>query len=120
MKNIVLVILLLAIILIIPVSVKALPDDATDAVELTNPLAGVADSLNELIGVGINELLGIIGSIALVMFIYGGLTFMLSAGSPEKVQKGKTILVLATIGLVIIFSSYAIARFILEGLGGKG
>ena len=53
------------------------------------------------------------------MFTYGGLTFMLSANSNEKVQKGKDILVWATLGLVVVFSSYAILKFVLMGITGK-
>ncbi|MCK4539930.1 hypothetical protein KAU09_02120 [Candidatus Parcubacteria bacterium] len=44
---------------------------------------------------------------SVVGFIYGGFTWMLAAGSSEKVQKGKDILIWATLGLVVIFSAYA-------------
>ena len=42
---------------------------------------------------------------------------MLAAGNNEKVQKGRDILIWATIGLVIIFSAYAVILFVFEGLG---
>ena len=116
MKNIILILLLLTSILIIPISVDALVSDKTDIVVLTNPLEGVADSPNQLIGQIINGVLGIVGSLALVMFIYGGFVWMLAAGSNEKVQKGKDILVWATIGLVVIFAAFAIVDFILRGI----
>ena len=86
---------------------------------LDNPLAGVADSPNQLIGQIINGVLGIVGSLALVMFIYGGFVWMLAAGSSEKVQKGKDILIWATLGLVVIFSAYAVVKFVIEGIAGK-
>ena len=38
------------------------------------------------------------------------------AGGKEKIQKGKDILVWSTIGLVVIFMSYAIVKFVLEDL----
>ena len=44
---------------------------------------------------------------------------MLAAGSSEKVQKGKDILIWATIGLVVIFSAYAIVKFVIEGIAVK-
>ena len=65
----------------------------------------------------INAVLGIVGSLALVMFIYGGFIWMLAAGNKERVQKGKDVLVWATIGLVIIFSAYALVSMIFTGLG---
>jgi len=72
--------------------------------------------------------LGLVGSLALAMpvprsasivgFIYGGFTWMLAAGDSGKVQKGKDILIWATIGIVVIFSAYAVVRFVLEGVLG--
>ena len=41
------------------------------------------------------------------------------AGSNEKVQKGKDILIWATIGLVVIFASYAMVKFVIEGIAVK-
>ncbi len=52
------------------------------------------------------------------MFIYGGLVWMTAAGFNEKVQKGKDILIWATVGLVIIFTSYALVRFVLVDVFG--
>jgi hypothetical protein len=83
-----------------------------------NPLEGLrTDDPNVLIGRVINAILGVVGSLALLMFILGGLTWMLAAGSPERVQKGKNILVWATIGLIVIFTAYAMVRFVFKGLG---
>jgi len=83
-------------------------------VELCNPLGDKTDtSIPTLLGKIINSVLGIIGSLALVMFIYGGATWMLSGGNQEKVTKGKQILIWATFGLVIIFTAYALVRFVL-------
>ena len=44
---------------------------------------------------------------------------MLAAGSNEKVQKGKDILVWATLGLVVIFAAFAIVDFIVRGITNK-
>lgn len=86
-----------------------------DPVELDDPLGNKTPEV--LIGNVINAVLGIVGSLALAMFIYGGLTWMLAAGNDQRVQKGKDILLWATIGLVVIFSSYALVRFVFVGLG---
>ena len=90
-------------------------DPAGCSVCLTNPLTGTTKSegIPTLLGNVINSVLGIIGSLALVMFIYGGATWMLSAGNQEQVTKGKNILIWATLGLVIIFTAYALVRFVL-------
>lgn len=87
----------------------------TGPVSLDNPLGDVK-SLPVLIGKIIKALLGITGSIALVMFIYGGFTWMTAAGSPEAVSKGKNILIWAVVGLVVIFSAYGLVNFVIGSL----
>ncbi len=80
---------------------------------LENPLGNDNTSPQKLIGNVINAVMGIVGSIALLMFIFGGLTWMLSGGSSEKVKKGKDILVWSAVGLAVIFSSYALVYFVI-------
>lgn len=79
---------------------------------LCNPL-GSNTSPQVLIGNIINAIMGLVGSIALLMFIFGGLTWMTSGGSAEKVKKGRDILIWSAIGLLVIFSSYAIVYFVI-------
>jgi len=95
------------------------PDGNSQTLTLQNPLAnsGITGP-QTFIGKIIGAALGIVGSLALLMFIYGGFTWMTSAGSPEKVTKGKGIMVWATIGLAVIFSSYALVKFVITGLTG--
>jgi hypothetical protein len=79
--------------------------------DLQNPIS--ANSVPELIGNIIKVALGIVGSLALIMFIYGGFTWMLAAGNEQSVEKGKNILLWATIGLVVIFASYSLVSFVI-------
>jgi hypothetical protein len=91
-------------------------------VRLDNPLTGNNTSLsvNQLIGRIINAVLGVVGSLALLMFVYGGLVWMTASGASDKVQKGKDILIWATIGLIVIFMSYALVNFVLGTVIGGG
>lgn len=84
--------------------------------KLQNPLGAGNEDINVLIGTIINAIMGIVGSLALAMFIYGGFTWMTAAGASERVQKGKDILIWATVGLIVIFSSYALVYFILNNV----
>jgi len=87
--------------------------------DLPNPLE--TKSVPELIGRVINGVLGVVGSLALVIFIYGGFVWMTAAGNTERITKGKNILIWATLGLVVIFASYAIVHFVIfEGIGATG
>jgi uncharacterized BrkB/YihY/UPF0761 family membrane protein len=71
-----------------------------------------------LIGQVINVALGLVGSVALLMFIYGGFVWMFSMGNTTKIQKGKDILLWSTAGLVVIFSAYALVKFVLQKIIG--
>jgi len=87
----------------------------TEPVQLPNPLGTGAEKTNipTLLGNVVKAILGIVGSLALVMFIYGGIIWMTSSGNAEQVTKGKNIVIWATIGLVVIFSAYALVNFVL-------
>lgn len=78
---------------------------------------GISDILVVFIN-GAEFLLGISGAVALLFFIYGGFTMLISAGKPDQVQKGKTILQNAIIGIAIIFTSGIIVRFTTNALTG--
>lgn len=101
-----------------PFIVFAAMEDATQPVTLTNPLGDSNLTPQAFIGRIIAGALGIVGSLALAMFVYGGFTWMTSAGNQEKVKKGKDILIWAALGLVAIFMSYAFVRFVIEGIRG--
>ncbi|HQB76676.1 MAG TPA: hypothetical protein PLI25_03825 [bacterium] len=62
-------------------------------------------------------ILGIVGSLALLMFVYGGFMFLISSGSSDKISKAKAIIVAAVVGLIIVFSSYLIIQFVLKTIG---
>jgi hypothetical protein len=87
-----------------------------NTVSLGNPLGGEdgkGPSVNIIIGSVINAVLGVIGSLALLMFVFGGITWMTSSGSPEKVKKGRDIIIWSVIGLAVIFFSYALVNFVI-------
>lgn len=90
------------------------PCTSTSATCLANPLS--VSSPQALIGKVINAVLGVVGSLALLMFVYGGLIWMTSSGNPEKIKQGRGIIVWAAIGLAIIFSSYALTRILILNL----
>ena len=76
--------------------------------------------LNDFIKLAINVanwILGITGSLALAFFIYGGVMFLVSAGNTERVTKAKQIIIGAVIGLIIVFASYTIIRFVFQAGG---
>ncbi len=73
--------------------------------------------INIFVELGINIarfIFSIIGTVAFVMFVYGGFTMILSFGSAEKFKKGRDILVAAVVGMIIAFGAYLIVNFVLD------
>ena len=81
-------------------------------VDLPNPLP--SRDIPTLISYAIRGLLGISGAIALLMLVWGGITWMTSAGNAERIKKGRDTIVWAIFGLLAIFFSYAIINFLFE------
>ncbi|HNV12969.1 MAG TPA: pilin [bacterium] len=85
-------------------------------VKLSNPL-GAGATAQSVIGNVIDKVLGVVGALALIMFIYGGITWMTAMGNEQQISKGKDILMWSALGLVVIFSSYALVKFVLQAIG---
>lgn len=63
-----------------------------------------------------NFIVGVSGSFALLMFVWGGFQWITSAGNEKKVSSGKTILTNAVIGIILIFSSGYVVDYIVGRL----
>lgn len=77
-------------------------------------------TLNNIVSTAVKVsefILGIVGSLALLAFVAGGLMMMLSAGNAEWVTRGRQTLIGAVIGLTIVFTSYTIIYFVYKSLG---
>jgi hypothetical protein len=64
----------------------------------------------------INIVLGFLGILATLGILYGGFMMMTSGGDADKNSKGKEVAVAGAIGLIIVFTAYAISRFVLKSL----
>lgn len=63
-----------------------------------------------------NTVLYIVGIIAVIMLIIGGIRYVISGGDSKKVTDAKNTVLYAIIGLVICFFSYAIVNFVITSL----
>jgi hypothetical protein len=61
-------------------------------------------------------IIGLIGMLAVVFIIYGGIQFALSAGDSKKVQQARATLTYAVIGLVLAICAYAVVGFVTGAL----
>lgn len=118
---------ILAATLTVASSVFAAPDQPAKKqrnVELINPIGGTVEkpkgetNLQVVVGKVIKKALGVIGSLTLVVFIYGGFLWLTAAGAEDKVKQGTQAMVWAVIGICIIFGAYVILELVLKGLSG--
>ncbi len=65
----------------------------------------------------VNILLFIIGAVAVVMLIFGGIRYTLSAGREKEVESAKNTILYAIIGIVVAFLAYAVVNWVLTQLG---
>ena len=74
------------------------------------------DAAGNLIVNIINWVMGILGFVAVIAIIIGGVQYMTSTGDPGKVKKAKDTILYAVIGLIIIIFAAAIVNFVIDGV----
>ena len=67
-----------------------------------------------------NTILYIVGIIAVIMLIIGGIKYVISGGDAKKVTDAKNTVLYAIIGLVIAVFAYAIVNFVISALPYSG
>ena len=117
--------MLMSIILLTFFTIPVLAVEAPpESVKLINPIKGTAAKpegtldVKIIAGNAIKQFTGILGSLALLMFVYGGFLWLTSAGNSDQVKKGTGAMLWSGIGIVIIFSSYAILTLVFKALSG--
>ncbi len=64
----------------------------------------------------INVILGVVGFVAVVMIIMGGISFITSQGDSGKVTKAKNTVLYGIIGLVVALLAFTIVNFVLSSI----
>ncbi len=82
-------------------------------VKLDNPL-NLSTDVKVIIGTIIKGVLGIMGGLVLLLVVYGGSTWLMAAGNPEKVKAGSQTILWALLGAVITVASYIILSGIMK------
>ena len=77
------------------------PDQDSDVLE---------SKVGEIIGYGFMA----VGALAVIFLIWGGLSFAMSAGNPEKVKKAKYTILFALIGLAVAISANVIVGLVIN------
>jgi threonine/homoserine/homoserine lactone efflux protein len=58
--------------------------------------------------------MGILGGLAIIFLIYGGIQMAYSRGNAKNVERARETILYAAVGLALAISAYAIVGFILD------
>ncbi len=89
--------------------------NASSGLSSVNP--GASTDLQGQIKVILSAVYVVIGMVAVIMIILGGVTYATSQGDAAKVKKGKDTILYGIIGLIIVLLAFAITNFVLMQLG---
>ena len=79
---------------------------------------GAPDNLGKMFTQIANVALYIIGAVSVLMLIYGGIRYTVSAGDSAAVTAAKSTIMYAVIGVVVALLAYAIVNFVLVSITG--
>ena len=68
------------------------------------------------IGTIVTAVIGVLGLVAVVFVIMGGVQYMTSAGDPGKIKKAKDTILYACIGLAVCALAFAITQFAINAI----
>lgn len=77
---------------------------------------GKEDDLMGTVQKAINVVLSVVGVVAVVVLIVGGISFITSQGDAGKVAKARNTILYGVVGLVVALLSFAIVNFVLSGV----
>jgi chaperone required for assembly of F1-ATPase len=86
---------------------------------MANPQTAGCDNLMDYVTNIVNVMLFVLGALSVVMIIFGGIKYTISAGDAKKVESAKNTIMYAVIGLVVALLASAIVNFVIVRLLGK-
>ncbi len=99
--------------------------NSTAVNDIANPLSdgsacakgnGQGDNLNDIFKTVANILLFVVGAVAVIMLIIGGLRYVTSNGDQNAVTGAKNTIMYALIGIVVAFLAFAAVNFVTSQL----
>lgn len=84
--------------------------------EVTNQ-AGTGATAAGAIGTILTSVYLIVGIIAVIFLIIGGVLYATSQGDSVKLTKAKNTIIYSIIGLIVVLAAFAITKFVLNQLG---
>ena len=102
-------------------SSKVMAQDPLEGLEQVGEQAGLKGETTDLyvlIGRVVSIALSLMGLILVILLVIAGIMWMTSHGNEEQLQKAKTMIRNALIGLAIVVIAYALAYFVIGRMEG--
>ena len=64
----------------------------------------------------VNVILGFLSIIAVLIILWGGFKWMTAQGNEDQIDEAKKMIIAGVVGLAVIFTSFAIASFVIGQL----
>ena len=64
----------------------------------------------------INVILGFLSIVAVLIILWGGFKWMTASGNEDQIEEAKKMIIAGIVGLAVIFTSFAIATFVINQL----
>ena len=69
-------------------------------------------NVDQMVIGAINWVISVVGVVSAIFVVYGGISYMISAGDPGKLKKAKDTILYACIGLIIVALAWIISGFV--------
>lgn len=105
---------LIAVVGIASVAVPAYAQPSKEIRDGVNAAGSDSVSLQTRIKQIVNTLLFVLGTIAVIMIVIGGIKYVTSNGDASAVTSAKNTVLYSVVGLVVAILAYAIVNFVLD------
>ena len=91
--------------------------DYSDAIKASCGCSGVSTKKADKVVTNVlNAIIGILGTVAVIFVVVGGVKYMTSAGDPGKVEAAKKTILYALIGLIVCALAFAIVNLVIGAI----
>lgn len=99
-------------------TLKPCPNGRGTCTLIDNPLESRGTDIFKQVGGVVGFVLLLIGSVTLLMVVWGGFQWLTAAGNSEKIEQGSKTMLWAMVGVFAVFISYLLLGTYLEYLTG--
>lgn len=119
--------LVTSLLILIAIAVPLMLSTTAGAIDLYPACAGVdentavcsskGDKADSLVKTVVNTLLYVLGAIAVIMIVVGGIRYTTSNGDANSIKSAKDTILYSVIGLVVAMMAWAIVNFVVTQFG---